>query len=364
MMFFVMLHYVADAGWSTIVRRPAEQFLATIGPLAVLFVPVLLGMTQIYHWIGADDQLTQVKSPYLNVPFFLARAVVYFVVWLIIGGLFRRASLAQDQSGDPSITLRLRRLSAPGLLAYALTLSFASIDWLMSLDHHWYSTIFGTYVWSGAAVSSLALLSIIVVWLRRGPLRDRLPEDRLHDLGKWVFAFSVFWAYIAFSQYFLIWYANIPEETVWMMHRWTGTDGTASWWTITLLVPICLFVLPFAVLMSANTKRRPIVLVPVCVVVLLGHYLDCYWLVMPTAHEHGPRWGLIWIDVATLAFLVGVLGWFWLRAAEQHAWYPLRDPRLGEALEVSHGLGDESHVSDAVQHPTGPQQPVETVDGR
>jgi hypothetical protein len=212
----------------------------------------------------------------------------------------------------------------------------------MTLDDHWYSTIFGTYVWSGAALSSLALLTIVAIGLRRGPLEGRLPVDRLHDLGKWVFAFAVFWAYIGFSQYFLIWYANIPEETVWLIHRWTGEDGAAKWWIISVLVPVCLFIVPFAALMSANAKRSAAFLLPVCAIVLLGHYLNCYWLVMPAAYTSGPKWSLLWMDLATLALIVGVGGWSWTRAMMQSAAYPIRDPRLPEALAQPHGQHDHS----------------------
>jgi hypothetical protein len=352
MMFFVLLHYVVDAGWSTVVRRPAEQFLAALLPLAGLLLPVLLGISWLYSWSGADDELARAKAPYLNVPFFLVRAGVYFAAWLVIQHIFRGGSLAQDERGDPNITLRLRKWSALGLIVYALTLSFASIDWLMTLDYHWYSTMFGTYVWSGAAVSGLALLSIVVIWLGQGPLRGKVPVDRRHDLGKWVFAFAVFWAYIAFSQYFLIWYGNIPEETVWMIGRWTGQDGTSRWWTVSILVPICLFIIPFVALMSANTKRRPEVLVGVCAVVLVGHYLDCYWLVMPAAYESGPKLSLIWIDLGALALIGGICGWSWARAMTRNAYYPIRDPRLAEAL-----ADHRPHGVDSIRDPVAGRRP-------
>ena len=283
----------------------------------------------------------------------------------MIAGIFRQGSLKQDRTGDPRITLRLRRLSAPGLIAYAVTLSFASIDWLMSLDYHWYSTIFGVYVWSGAAVSSLALLTVVTLGLRRGPLQGRVPLDRLHDLGKWVFAFAVFWAYIAFSQYFLIWYANLPEETVWMMHRWSGADGTGHWWMLSVLLPVCLFVMPFVVLMSASTKQRGAALGPICSIVLLGHYLDCYWLVMPAAEERGPQWNLLWVDLATLALVVGVVGWFWWRAMTQAAWYPIRDPRLPEALGDGQEHGGDVETGDRAGEnlATDSPQPLEMTHG-
>ena len=321
-------------------------------------------MGALYGWVGSTSALAQAKAPFLNVPFFIVRVGLYFACWLLIGRIFRGGSLRQDETGDPGITLRLRRLSAPGLIVYALTLSFAAIDWLMSLDYHWFSTIFGVYVWSGATVSSLALLGAVVVWLRRGPLHNQVTNKCVHDLGKWVFAFSVFWAYIAFSQYFLMWYANIPEETAWMIRRWTGESGASTWWVVSTLMPIALFVVPFALLMSAHTKRRAAVFVPVCGIVLLGHYFDCYWLVMPTLYTEGPAWGLIWIDLGTLALVAGASGWFVLRAMGQAALYPVKDPRLAEALVDDHQHDHDDGEDSAASQPNGHEETLELTHGR
>lgn len=340
MLFFVMLHHVTDSGWSVVVRRPAEQVLAALPLLAVLFAPILVGTLrgELFGWVTAqgDDPLLAGKRPYLNVPFFLVRLAIYFGVWLGLARIMRRNSIRQDADGQHHYTFAMRRGSAPGLLLYAFTFTFASFDWIMSLDYAWFSTIFGVYTWSGSVVGSLALLALMAVALSRGPLGGLISGDRLHDVGKLLFAFCVFWAYIAFSQYFLIWYGNIPEETIWFLHRWKGVDQPAAWWPISIALPVGLFLLPFLVLMPAHAKRSPRALVIMSLLLLAMHYLDVYWMVMPVLHPRGPAWSAAWIDISALVLIASASALSVVRAMGRAALYPLRDPRLQESLMAEH----------------------------
>jgi hypothetical protein len=332
-LYFVLIQYAVQAGWGIVVRRLAETTAATIPLFALLFVPVLLGMRELYPWSVAGaadhDRLLAWKAPFLNVPFFLARAAIYFVVWSVVALVWYRASRRQDETGDLGITRRLRQFSGPALFAVALTQTFAAFDWIMSLTPHWYSTVFGVYVFAGAFVAFNALLALAVVALQgAGLLRDVIGVGHLHDLGKMVFAFTCFWAYIAFSQYFLMWYGNIPEETVWYRVRMTG-----SWKTASILLALGHFIVPFLLLMGRTLKRRPFALGAGAAWVLLMHFVDIYWLVMPALHADGIRFGL-----ADLAALLAVGGWFvaaggWLMRRQPLV--PLKDPRIAESLSLT-----------------------------
>jgi len=325
MLFFVLLHHVSDAGWSTVVRRWAEQFLAAVPLLALLFVPVLVFSGTLYPWKHADD-LPAAKAAWLSFPFFVVRIVLYFTAWWWIARTFRNRSLRQDASSDPALSLGLRRWSGPALVLYAFTTAFAAIDMLMTLDHHWFSTIFGVYCWSHGVLAAHAVLAILARRLRRGPLRSRIPGSCVHDLGKWTFTFAVFWVYIAFSQWFLIWYSNLPEETHWMIVRTTD-----SWQAVAVAFVIALFVVPFARLLSASAKRSPL-LGKVAVVVLVGHWLGFAWIVLPAASPRGVAWSRVWIDFSALLLVSGLLGVVVRRAFLKHPLYPVHDPRLPEAV--------------------------------
>src|SRR5829696_634764 len=235
-LFFVLIQYASQGGWGIVVRRIGETVFATIPVMAALSIPVFLGLHDLYHWSDheavAHDALLQWKSPFLNVPFFLIRAVIYFVVWSFIAVMYYRGSRGQDVSGDPRVSARLRRLAGPSLIVLAITSTFASIDWIMSLTPHWYSTMFGVYFFAGAFVGFIALLSVLAPAMRGAGLLDTvISAEHLHDVGKFLFAFTAFWAYIAFSQFFLMWYANLPEETIWYRARLEG-----SWKIVTILL--------------------------------------------------------------------------------------------------------------------------------
>lgn len=329
-LFFVLIQYASQGGWGIVVRRIGETIFATIPVMAALFLPLLLGLQDLFSWAvpGAaeHDALLKWKEPFLNVPFFLIRAVLYFGVWSFIALLYYRGSRGQDVTGDPGVSARLRRLAGPAIIVLALTQSFASVDWIMSLTPHWYSTMFGVYFFAGAFVGFIALLSVLAVAMRRAGLLDTvISPEHLHDIGKFLFAFTAFWAYIAFSQFLLIWYANMPEEAIWFKARIEG-----SWKMVTIVLMAGHFGVPFLYLMGRDVKRNGLTLAVGGVWLLAMHFLDLYWQVMPTLHPEGIRPSAL--DVAAF-FAVGgcfvaVAGWLMRR----QALVPVRDPRLAESL--------------------------------
>ena len=329
-LFFVLIQYASQGSWGIVVRRIGETVFTTMPVMAALFVPVVFGLHDLYEWTHAtavaEDPLLQWKSPYLNVPFFLIRAVVFFGLWSFIAVMYYRGSRAQDATGDPAVSFRLRRLAGPALIVLALTQTFASIDWIMSLTPHWYSTIFGVYFFAGSFVGFIALLSVLAVAMRSAGLLDTLiSAEHLHDIGKFLFAFTAFWAYIGFSQFFLIWYGNLPEETIWYKVR---TEG--SWRAVALVLMFGHFVAPFFYLMGRDVKRNGATLALGGAWLLAMHFVDLYWQVMPTLHPQGLRPSIL--DAAAFLTVGGCFmaaaGWLMRR----QALVPVRDPRLEESL--------------------------------
>ena len=329
-LFFVLIQYAAQGGWGIVVRRIGETIFATLPVMAALFLPLLLGLRDLYSWTvpGAaeHDALLRWKAPYLNVPFFLVRAGVYFAAWSLMAVLYYRGSRGQDATGDPGVSARLRRFAGPAIIVLAVTQTLASVDWIMSLTPHWYSTIFGVYFFAGSFVGFIALLSVVAVAMRRARLLDTvISDEHLHDIGKFLFAFTAFWAYIAFSQFFLMWYANLPEETIWYKARLEG-----SWMPVTLVLVAGHFVAPFFYLMGRTVKRKGATLAAGGAWLLAMHFVDLYWQVMPTLHPEGLRPSVL--DVAALVATGGcfVAAASWLM--RRQALVPLRDPRLAESL--------------------------------
>jgi hypothetical protein len=329
-LFFVLIQYAAQGGWGIVLRRIGETVFATLPVMAALFVPVLLGLHDLYEWSHAEavqnDALLQWKSPFLNVPFFLTRAAIYFLLWSGIAVMYYRGSSSQDAAGNHAVAARLRRLAGPALIVLALTQTLASIDWIMSLTPHWYSTMFGVYFFAGSFVGFIALLSVVSVALRRAGLLDTvINAEHLHDVGKFLFAFTAFWAYIAFSQFFLMWYGNLPEETIWFKVRMDG-----SWMKVSILLLAGHFVAPFFYLMGRDVKRNGATLALGGVWLLAMHFVDLYWQVMPTFHPEGFSPSIL--DIAALMTVggcfVGAAAWLLRR----QALVPLRDPRIDESL--------------------------------
>jgi hypothetical protein len=329
-LFFVLIQYAAQGGWGVVLRRIGETIFSTIPVMAALFVPLLFGLHDLYEWSHAEalehDALLRWKSPYLNVPFFLIRAALFFAIWSFIAVIYYRSSRSQDATGDYNVSARLRKFAGPAIIVLALTQTFASIDWIMSLTPHWYSTMFGVYFFAGSWVGFIALLSVVVPAMRgAGLLNTVISAEHLQDIGKFLFAFTAFWAYISFSQYFLMWYGNLPEETIWYRARMEG-----SWLTVSLVLLFGHFVAPFFYLMGRSVKRNGATLAVGGAWILAMHFVDLYWQVMPTLHPEGLRPALL--DVAALITVggcfVGTASWLMRR----QALVPVRDPRLAESL--------------------------------
>ena len=328
-LFFVLIHYVTKSGWGVVVRRLAENIAGALPVMLVLFVPVYRGMKTLYLWADADkvagDTLLEGKALFLDEGFFTARALFYFAVWIGLALWFRSRSLRQDRTGDEAISRQLTTLSGPAIVLFAMTITFAAFDWAMSLDPHWYSTIFGVYYFAGSLVGIFALLSLLAAGLSRaGVLEGVITVEHFHDLGKLLFAFTVFWTYIAFSQFFLIWYGNLPEETVWYLHRMDG-----GWMNVSILLAVGHFAIPFFFLMPRTIKRKKPLLVLGALWMLAMHLLDIYWLVMPTLH-HEVHFSLL--DLTTLLAVGGLFLAVVGLGLVRHPLVPLRDPRLVELL--------------------------------
>ncbi len=340
----VMLHHLVGGGWGFLIRRLLEAGIRTFPLLALLFVPVLVGMHELYVWTHADlvasDEILLHKRPYLNIPFFVVRTAIYFLIWIGAGHFLSRWSLEQDRTGDASLTRRMQTLSGPGLVVFGLSVTFASIDWVMSLEPHWFSTIYGMIFIIGQALAALALSIVWVVGLSdREPLSEVMSPRYLRDLGTLMFAFVMLWAYVSFSQYLIIWSGNLAEEVPWYLQRTAG-----AWGWIALMVVLFHFALPFSLLLSRHVKRRAKVLTTIAGGMLLMRLVDLFWYVVPAfgghgeAHAHAafPAAG-IWMYLAAPAGIGGLWLAFFARQLKGKALLPLRDPGLEEAFASGEG---------------------------
>jgi hypothetical protein len=325
-----MVHQLSGGAWGVLIRRPIGAASRVIPLMTVLFLPIALGVMRIYPWTNADlvahDEALQHKQLYLNVPFFLTRAAIYFLTWNALSYFLNRWSLEQDRTGDPRIARRMQMLSGGGLVAYGLTITFASFDWMMSLEPHWYSTIYGVLILGGQGLSSLAFLIIVLVWLsRRPPLDQIVVPAHFHDLGNLMLAFVMLWAYFSFSQYLIIWAGNLPAEIAWYLHRMQ-----TGWRPIAVVLMLFHFALPFVVLLSRTVKRQGRLLVRVAIAVLVVRLVDLWWLIGPEFHTDGIA--VSWMD-AWIPLSVGAL---WLAAfiyqLRGRAILPVHDPEFDETL--------------------------------
>lgn len=329
-LFLVIVHHLFDASWSAPIRRVAEHLACLVVPLAVLFLPLAFLAPRIYPWMDPayDSPMLQAKAGYLNPTFFYLRAVVFFAIWIFLAWRLRYWSLQQDADGAASHTYRLRQLAAVGVFLLAITLTFAAVDWMKSLQYQWFSTMYGVYFFAGSAWVTVATVYAIAVWLERaGPLRGLIQPRQLHDLGELLFAFTVFSAYIHFSQYLIIWNGNLPEETFWYAWREKG-----YWWGVGLVLVFGHFLLPFLLLLRIDFKLKLGLILPVCAWTWLMHFVDLSFNVLPPLHALEFPW--TWVDLAAWAFVGGLAGWVFLRGLARHAIYPVNDPRLKEALTL------------------------------
>ena len=332
-LFFVMLNHLTGAVWGIVLRRLTESVMMVLPYMFILAIPIFIGMHELYNWsnagIVAADPLLQKKAAYLNVPFFVIRTCIYFLIWFLIAKRLYKASISQDQNPGFDKIQKMRRTSGPGMVLFALTTSFAAFDWLMSLDPHWYSTIFGVYVFSGGLLGSLALFTLIGMYFKKKDvLAKTITIEHYHDLAKLILSFTIFWAYIAFSQYFLIWYANIPEETIWYLHRWQG-----SWKFFSLLLVFGHFVFPFLGLLTRAAKRSMGFVKFISVWILLMHWIDLYWISLPTYHHHGIH--LSWMDFTIFLGIGGIFMGIFLKTFSANSLVPIGDPQLEKSIKFS-----------------------------
>jgi hypothetical protein len=325
-----MVHQLSGGAWGVVIRRPIGAAARTLPVMTALFIPVLLGMSHLYVWTHADivahDEMLVKKLPYLNVPFFLARTAFYFLAWNVISYLLNAWSLEQDRTADPRIARRMQRLSAGGLLVYGLTITFASFDWVMSIEPHWYSTIYGVLIMGGQALSAMAFLIIVLEWLSQRPPLDRIiVRQHFHDLGNLMLAFVMLWAYFSFSQYLIIWAGNLPHEISWYVHRLQ-----TGWRTIGVALVVFHFVIPFALLLSRAMKREGHLLVKVAILILAVRLLDLFWLIAPEFHEDGIS--VSWLDIVLPLSLGAVWVGCFIRQLRGRAILPVHDPQFDEAL--------------------------------
>ena len=327
--FWTIVHHATDAEWSVVVRRQLENLGALLTVLALLFVPILLLRHHLFVWMdippGVDPSL-DTKRAYLNWPFFLARAVIFLGFFLLAALALRRLSAEQDKDGNPRFTISMRKVSFISLPMFALCLTFGAYDWLVGLNYRWFSTMFGVYIFAGAAGCSMSLLVLVITALRQaGYLKDVVTVEHYHIMGKWMLAFCIFWAYIGFGQYMLIWYANIPEETQYFINR-----NTQSWWALSMLLVIGRFFVPFAILLLRSVKTHPRQLCIVAAWLVCMQMLDIYLIVLPSLHGTGFH-PSIW-DLLSVVAIGATLGFVYLRMVPRTSLFPVRDPRLIESL--------------------------------
>lgn len=350
MLFLVMIHHIFDAGWSTVIRRQFEHGLAAFPWLALLFLPlvVLAWVKPGFQWnwmdlgapvhggqvtVGADILYLK-KSSFLNLGMFTGGTILCFAAWIGLAAVFRRNSFRQDADGDVRWTFSSRKWSAGGLALTALTLTLAIIFWVKSLQYHWFSTMYGVWFFAGCMRAALSIGVILMVWLWvRGPYKGVLNNNHLHSIGQLMLAFTVFWAYITFSQYFLIWNANIPEETFWYNIREEG-----DWLGVGMLLLFGHFFAPFLVLLQYWVKVSKKLIPWVGAWILFIFYVDICYNVMPAyegAHGHGPQnflqFGQLW-NLTALVGVGGVCAWAYLRSFGTTKLIPIRDPRIAESL--------------------------------
>jgi hypothetical protein len=376
--FFVLIQHLTGAGWSVTVRRTSEFFVAGMVVVPFLALPNLLSLDKLYPWWGkgeetvahaqapghpslprlqvgmphgrtvaepsaaaeeaegpehaAEEQVLAKKLPYLNPLFFKIRGVLYLLIWLWLADRLFRYSTAQDSSGDPKWTVKLQRFAPPATFLFALSLTFAGFDWIMSLQPTWYSTMFGVRIFAASAVLSLALNILVTLGLRRaGVVGEEINVEHFHDLGKLLFGFLVFWAYISFSEFMLIWYAAIPEETVYYHHRWDF-----SWWrTVSISLVVLKFIIPFFMVMSRNAKRGLSLLGLGAAWIVTLHVVEMYYWVMPYFSGGELPFSVpgLATDLGCILGCVGVYLAVVFKRMLNHPVIPLKDPRLERALE-------------------------------
>ena len=335
----VFLYNLVGGVWGFLIRRLLEAATLTLPLMLILFLPIALdalsSTSHLYEWThaeAANDPIIQAKAAYLNVPSFLARALLYFAIWIAMAYVLNRWSDEQDRTGDPALADRMRLLSRYGLVLYILTLTFASVDWVMSTEPHWFSSIFGVLFLAGQGLSSLAFaIAAAGLLSRREPLAEVAAPNMFNDLGNLLLAFVMFWTYINLSQYLIIWSGNLPEEVPWYIHRTTG-----GWEWLIRFVLAFQFVAPLLLLFSRRTKRNTTRMTRLALVLLGVHLIEVFWRITPSFRQDGLT--IHWLDIATPLAVGGlwIAAFVWL--LKRRPLVAINDPRAA-ALREAHGHG-------------------------
>ncbi|MBK7629637.1 MAG: quinol:cytochrome C oxidoreductase [Ignavibacteriales bacterium] len=332
-LFLIALEYIAGADWSTPFRRIIEFFAALLPVLLVLVVPLLIFNHDLFHWAHkeavADDKILQGKAPYLNITFFIIRTFVFIGLWSLFYWVMTKNSRKQDLSKDQTLTKKNIRLAAIFIPVFALSLTFTAIDFMMSLEPHWFSTIFGVYFFGGTVVAALAAITFVIVKLKeKGYFGEWMNDDHLFSLGALLFAFINFWAYIAFSQFMLIWYADLPEETFWFITRWNG-----GWVFFSLGLVVIHFLVPYFALLSQPSKMNPKRLKFIAVWLLFAHLFDLFWLIMPNMGSMKNGYYFSWIDLVFPIAGTGLVILVFYYKAKKENLIPIGDPKLKRGID-------------------------------
>jgi hypothetical protein len=327
----LMLHHMVGGTWGFPLRRLLESGTKTLWLMAMLVLPILFRLPALYSWADPSkvrvDPVLQYKHPYLNAPFFVARTVVYFAAWTALAYFLNKWSSRQDETGEPGLTRRLQSLSGPGLLIYGLTVTFASVDWVMSLEASWFSTIYGMIFMVTQALAAMALVTLTVILLsKQEPLAGLISPRVLNDYGNLLLTFTMLWAYLSFSQYLIIWAGNLQDEIPWYLSRAQG-----GWAWVALGLIVFHFAVPFLLLLSRFVKRRAQILGWVAAGLVLVSVVDIFWLTVPAFERRGPEFHLTdWLAILGIGGL-----WLWRFAAQLKGrpLLPLHDPRLKEIMQ-------------------------------
>ena len=330
----IMLHHLSGGGWGMMIRRLLEAATRTLPVVTVLFLPLVLGMKPLYEWARPEvveaDKILQFKAPYLNVPFFLLRTLFYFACWIALAHFLNRWSRQQDETGDPALADKMETLSGPGLVLFGATVTFASCDWVMSLEPHWFSTVFGLSFMVCHVLTAFPFAIAMTAYLSsRKPMSEAVTAGHFHDLGKLTLAFVMLWAYLSFSQFLIIWSGNLPEETPYYLKRLTG-----GWQYFQLALILFHFALPFFLLLSRSLKRTGAKLVKVAGLILVMRFVDLYMQIIPAGHHS--EFHFSWMDLAAPIGIGGLWLSAFLRQLETRPVLPVRDPHFAEALESGH----------------------------
>ena len=326
----LMVQHLSGGVWGLVLRRPFEAAVRTLPFMALLFIPIIFGMHSIYEWshegITETDAIIREKALYLNTPFFLARQAFYFVVWGTIGYLLTKWSSEHDRTGDPALLSKMERLSGGGLVVYFLTVTFAMVDWTMSVNPHWFSTIWGMLYIGGQGLSAFAFgICVLVMLAQVAPLNRVITTHHFHDLGKLLFAFLMLWAYLSFSQFLIIWSANIPEEIPHYLNRWEN-----SWKYLSIFIVVGHFIVPYSLLLSRDLKKNSRKLFVIAVWLLCARVTEYWWHVAPELHKDGLTVGLL--DVALPLALGGIFISLFVAQLGGRSLLPVNDPQLDKAL--------------------------------